>query len=139
MTVLWEGRGRTMENEPQSIYELFLIHIHFKEFIFPKIKKLQPCLIKNSASKHIKKKSCNCTEIARKATSKLGAASHCPLLISGTRIISLHAVPALCSRNLSLSFRASRKLMPIPQINLSWFPKPSFLHNYFFYSVVFSP
>lgn len=45
-----------MGNEPQRIYELFFIAIHFKEFIFPKTKKLQNCLIKNTASKHAKKK-----------------------------------------------------------------------------------
>lgn len=78
-----------MGNEPQSIYELFLVPIHFKEFVFPKIKKLQHCLIKNTASKHVKK-SCNHTERAKKVTSKMGAASLCPLLTSGTRIILLH-------------------------------------------------
>lgn len=104
VTVLWEGMERTMGNDPENIHKLFLISIHLKKFIFPKSKNYNAA-VKNTASKHVKK-SCNHTERARKATSKLGAASLCPLLISGTRIILLHAVSAPRSRNLSLSFRA---------------------------------
>lgn len=117
-----------MESEPQTVQEWFLIPIHLKEFTFSKPQKITTLFNKNTASKQVKNAA---TQTVQTEQGKAIPTQELPGTSAGRQPASWEQHLIACylfleqepfcyvqclhsSLQLSLDFRASRKLMPIP-------------------------